>query len=214
MGNPDSVYDYLVARGASPAGAAGVVGNLEGESGVGLDPSIVGDGGTSGGIAQWHSSRWAALKAYANGVGKPWTDLGVQEQYLVQDLQDYGLWDQVKSATNPDDVVSTLVRRYEMPADTAGAISRRTPLARAVLQKDAPGVFDRIKGVLSNPIGSAEGAASSAAASAGQAVAGTVLQGVTPILWKGLFVALGVGLLGFGTVKAFDLKTPNLGGPS
>lgn len=213
MANPDDVYDYLVSRGASPAGAAGVVGNLQGESGQNLDPGIVGDGGTSGGIAQWHNSRWSALKAFAAGQGRSWSDLGVQEQYLVKDLQSYGLWQQITSATNPDDVVSSLVRRYEMPADPSGAIARRTPLARAVLQKDAPGVFDRIKGVLGDPVGAVEGAAGGAASaagdaisSAGSAVAGTLLKGAQPLLWKGLFVALGVGLLGFGVVKALDVK--------
>ena len=32
--NADKLFDYLVSQGATPAGAAGVVGNLQGESGI------------------------------------------------------------------------------------------------------------------------------------------------------------------------------------
>ena len=95
-------------------------------------------------------------------------------------------------------MVSSLVTKYEMPADTSGAISRRQPLARAVLARDAPGVVDRIKAIASDPLGSASSAISSGAS----AVADKVLASVQPIIIKGLFVGLGVALLGVGAWRA------------
>ena len=53
-GNADAAYRYFLSRGWTPAQAAGIVGNLQQESGPGLDPTIAGDGGNAFGIAQWN----------------------------------------------------------------------------------------------------------------------------------------------------------------
>jgi hypothetical protein len=215
VGNPDDVFDYLISQGASPAGAAGVVGDLQGESSANVDPAIIGDYGTSGGIAQWHNDRWQKLKAFAASLGKPWTDLGVQEQYLVKDLKAYGLWDMVKSANDPAPVVDALVRRYELPAKPDQAVATRTPFAQAMLKKDEPGVWDRVKnplGTAQDAAGAAGDAASSAIGEAFGAATDKAIGAASPILWKGLFVGLGVALLGAGIVKSFNVKLPSVGG--
>src|ERR1700712_5781478 len=52
-------YDYLVNQGLSSIQASGVVGNLEQESGVGIDPTDRQSGGPGMGIAQWSiGGRW------------------------------------------------------------------------------------------------------------------------------------------------------------
>jgi hypothetical protein len=134
------------------------------------------------------------LKTYAGQQAKPWDDLGVQETYLVQDLKTYGLWNQVTTATNPGPVVASLVTTYEKPLDPTSAIATRTPLARAVLQKDAPGAYDRIKAALSNPGQTLTDAASSAGS--------TIVSAVEPVVLKATFAVLGLALLGYGLVSA------------
>jgi hypothetical protein len=76
----------LQSRGYSKEAAAGIVGNLSHES-PGLNPTAMGDGGTSGGIAQWHNERLTALKQFAADKGKPWTDFHTQIDFLDRELQ-------------------------------------------------------------------------------------------------------------------------------
>lgn len=51
--------DYFIAQGWTPQQAAGIVGNLQAESGPNLSTDAVGDGGKAYGIAQWHPDRQA-----------------------------------------------------------------------------------------------------------------------------------------------------------
>lgn len=48
---------FFIDKGWSGAQAAGIVGNLQAESGVNLKTNAVGDGGKAYGIAQWHPPR-------------------------------------------------------------------------------------------------------------------------------------------------------------
>ena len=59
----DAIASQLADLGYNPTQVAGILGNLQHESG--LDPNVVGDNGTSFGLAQWHSDRWNALKNFA-----------------------------------------------------------------------------------------------------------------------------------------------------
>jgi peptidoglycan hydrolase-like protein with peptidoglycan-binding domain len=49
--------DYFISKGWTPAQAAGIVGNLQAESGRDLNPNAIGDNGRAYGIAQWHPDR-------------------------------------------------------------------------------------------------------------------------------------------------------------
>lgn len=82
--NPEKAYNYFIGRGLSPDQAAGIVGNLMQESGV--NPLSSSGGGGTIGIAQWEGSRDDALRAFAQKQGKPYTDLGVQLDYLWSEL--------------------------------------------------------------------------------------------------------------------------------
>ncbi|GGH36381.1 hypothetical protein SAMN05444007_108256 [Cribrihabitans marinus] len=79
------VYGRLIERGMEPHIAAGFVGNFMVESGVGLNPQAIGDGGSALGIAQWNDRR-PALIAFAQARGKPPTDLDVQIEFLFHEL--------------------------------------------------------------------------------------------------------------------------------
>ena len=68
--------------------AAAIVGNLSGESGRNLDSTVErphADHG-SGGIAEWRLGRKANLCAFAQGLGKPVTDLETQCLFLMHEL--------------------------------------------------------------------------------------------------------------------------------
>ena len=218
MANEDVIYDALVKQGFTPAGAAGVVGNLQGESGSNIDPNASGDGGTSHGIAQWHLDRWTALVNAAKRVGKSPNDLGFQVSYLVQDLNNYGILSQIKSAKTPGDAVNVLVSQYERPADIPGQITSRTNLANAVLQKDGPSFWDLLKGgnlTPPNPLdplgvsGIETGAIQSAIGDAFSAAASALVGAVQPIAIKLSFVTLGVVLIAGGAYVAVKPKRGN-----
>lgn len=53
-GSASEAMNFFQSRGWSKAQAAGIVGNLQGESGPNLNPGAVGDGGDAYGIAQWN----------------------------------------------------------------------------------------------------------------------------------------------------------------
>jgi hypothetical protein len=68
--NSQQVYSYLLQRGVSPASAAGILSNIQHESG--FNSAAIGDGGTSGGLFQHHAGRWNNLKGYAASTGRSW----------------------------------------------------------------------------------------------------------------------------------------------
>ena len=87
-----AVWVFLTSRGYTPECAAGILGNMEQESGV--DPkAIQGNGkGPAAGICQWEnynkqSARWKAMSDYASSKGKNWTDLQSQLEWLDLELQ-------------------------------------------------------------------------------------------------------------------------------
>ena len=84
-GNADAAYRYFLARGWTPAQAAGIVGNLQQESGPGLDPTIVGDGGNAFGIAQWNDRR-DALHGWAQSGGMDPAALQTQLDFISHEL--------------------------------------------------------------------------------------------------------------------------------
>lgn len=81
--NAEIAWNYLISMGYSEEAAAGVLGNLQKESGIRPAQEQLG-GGPGRGICQWEigSDRFAALEAKALLEGKPWTDLEVQLDFM------------------------------------------------------------------------------------------------------------------------------------
>lgn len=67
-GNARTAMNFFTQRGLTTPQAAGLVGNLQAESGANLNPAAVGDGGRAMGIAQWHPDRRANFQ---RAIGKP-----------------------------------------------------------------------------------------------------------------------------------------------
>lgn len=68
---------FFMSKGWTPAQAAGIVGNLQAESGPDLDNTIWGDKHTSYGIAQWRADR---ITRYKKNFGKDLTKTSFEEQ--------------------------------------------------------------------------------------------------------------------------------------
>jgi len=63
-GTPQALqaFDFFIKQGWTPEQAAGIVGNLQAESGKELNIKAVGDNGKAFGIAQWHPERQELFK--------------------------------------------------------------------------------------------------------------------------------------------------------
>ena len=86
VGNSESIaMDFFLNKGYTRAQAAGIVGNLIGESN--LNPTIRGDNGKAYGIGQWHPDRQAGLRAFARRNGGNSADLVTQLGYVDHELR-------------------------------------------------------------------------------------------------------------------------------
>lgn len=123
LDNAKTAFDYYVSQGLSPVQAAGIVGNLQGESGQGLNPSAVNpgdgrDGSDSIGIGQWNSSRAQALKDFAAAKGTSWNDLNTQLEFLHNELKgpEKAAYDRLLAAKTPEEA-GTAMLAFERPKD-------------------------------------------------------------------------------------------------
>jgi hypothetical protein len=123
MDNARLAFDYFVGQGLSPVQAAGIVGNLQGESGQGLNPQAINpgdgrDGSDSVGIAQWNSTRAQALKDYAASKGTSWNDLNTQLEFLHQELKgpETAAYSRLLAAKTPEEA-GQAVLAFERPKD-------------------------------------------------------------------------------------------------
>lgn len=123
MSNAKLAFDYFVSQGLSPVQAAGIVGNLQGESGQGLNTQTVNprdgrDGSDSIGIAQWNSTRAQALRDYAASKGTPHTDLTTQLEFLHSELKgpEKAAYDKLLAAQTPEEATRAMLA-FERPKD-------------------------------------------------------------------------------------------------
>ena len=79
-----NVWQFFRNRGFSEEATAGIMGNLQQESGI--DPTRSQNGGPAKGIAQWESGRFNNLKDYAASRGTDWTDLDTQLSFIIIEL--------------------------------------------------------------------------------------------------------------------------------
>ena len=168
MSNARKIWDKLCAAGLTPAGAAGLLGNLQAESGLnpqnlqnsfekklgmsdqdytaavdcGAYGSFVTDGAGYG-LAQWtYSSRKAALLACAKARGRSVGDLDTQAGYLLQELQ--SLFPAVLRLLRATDCVQEasdcVLLQFERPANqSADNCARRAALGQEFYDKFAGG---------------------------------------------------------------------------
>lgn len=114
--------DYMMSKGWSQTAAAGIVGNLVGESN--MNPNAIGDNGNAFGLAQWND-RGPAMKAFLANQGKAWNDFFGQLDFVDHELRTSesragGQLSLAKDAAAASDI---FMRLYERPAQWAMAES-------------------------------------------------------------------------------------------
>lgn len=147
-----TIWNYFIVKGMSPAGVAGLMGNLYAESGLnpqnlqntyekslGLTDAEYTAAVDSGsytnfvrdsagyGLAQWtYWSRKEAMLNYAQKTGESIGDLMMQLDFMYQELKDYAAVFQVlrtaKTVKEASDIVLT---KYERPADQSNSVKTK-----------------------------------------------------------------------------------------
>lgn len=106
--------DYLLGSlHFTKAGTAGALGNIQRESG--FSTSVYGDGGTSGGLCQWHAGRFSGLQTYARLHNLDWRDIRAQLGWLHVELNS-GYADvrlRMMSAGSPESAAAYWAARFE-----------------------------------------------------------------------------------------------------
>lgn len=141
-GDAVAMQQWLMSKGLSANGAAGVVSNLLAESG--LRTTAVGDKGTSYGIAQWHAGRWDNLNRFAKSSGLDPSSLDAQSQFLMHELSKKGYSNLMSTLTNPNvstyDATAAFMKTFERPKDQSDkAVSRRYERGQAALATPSGG---------------------------------------------------------------------------
>jgi hypothetical protein len=124
---------YLRSAGESANAAAGIVGNLQQESGLNPTES---DGGGGGGLAQWNASWYhvrgshgeLSLDAFARSHGLPSSSDGAQLAYLAYDLKTAypSLLAKLNTAPDPATAATMFETGYEICSGVSGFM-RVTP---------------------------------------------------------------------------------------
>jgi hypothetical protein len=136
--NDQTAFDYFLGKGLTPIQAAGIVGNLDQESGV--DPTMVQQpGGPGRGIAQWSAgARWDTTnndnaKWFALEEATPVKSLQLQLDFIWYELTtfpSYGL-DALQNATTVKAAVTAFQTDFEGCGNCAQ--SKRIAYAQNVL---------------------------------------------------------------------------------
>lgn len=109
--------------------AAGIVGNLQNESGTGITPwGVSGDKGTAQGSAQWRLDRLDSLKAmYPDTYQTPEAQMAFMRHEL--DTTHNDAYRAIQVATSPEEAARAFNAKYEISADTTG---HRAASARSI----------------------------------------------------------------------------------
>lgn len=115
-GTAQQAIDFFMSKGLTRAQAAGIAGNLLHESG--FNPSAVGDGGTSFGVAQWHRGRGDAMKRWTAANGYSSTSFRGQLEFLWHELNtsERSALNHLRQTTSAYDAGMSFCRHFERPA--------------------------------------------------------------------------------------------------
>lgn len=83
-GIPGKVYNFLLSKGVSAAGAAAVLGNIQEASNFEANATNTNNGG---GLCQWRNDRFKNLQAWAKSNDKAWTDVTTQLEFMWSELE-------------------------------------------------------------------------------------------------------------------------------
>ena len=216
--NDEKIWNYLTGKGLSPAGAAGLMGNLHAESGLspinlqntyekklGYTDAAYTQAVDSGaytnfaqdqagyGLAQWtFHTRKAALLTYAKATGRSVGDLGCQLDFLMKELLEgyTRILMALKSATSIQTASDLVLTQFERPANMGDSVKK----ARAAYGQT---YYDRFMSGMVPAVSSAAEKTSAGSCTASKVIA----------------VAVGeIGYMEKASNASLDSKTANAGG--
>ena len=147
-----TIWNFLRCKGLSPAGAAGLMGNLYAESVLNpanlqnsfekklglsdveyvaaVDSGAYGNfvrDGAGFGLAQWtYWTRKEALLNYAKKVGASIGDLQMQLDFLFQELKGYtAVFEVLRTAKTVQEASNIVLTKYERPANQSAAVKAK-----------------------------------------------------------------------------------------
>lgn len=163
--NEQKIWNYLIAKGLSPYGAAGLMGNIQAESGFSPKnlqnsyekklgytdttyTAAVDDGSYTNfahdsagyGLCQWtYWSRKQALLEKAKSVKKSVGDMETQLDFMMSELAGYkGMMDILKNASTIREASDFVLLNFERPADQSeNAKIKRAGFGQAIYDKYA-----------------------------------------------------------------------------
>jgi len=131
---------YFMGQGWSKNQAAGIVANLQAESG--LKPNLYGDGGAAYGAGQWHKDRQANFAKWA-GHDIRHSTLAEQYGFVNYELTkgtEQGAGRRLRGATSAGDAGAIVSRYYERPAAKDEAAANRGAAAATLAAATPDGV--------------------------------------------------------------------------
>lgn len=109
--------------GLRPHQAAGLVGNLQNESGPEVTPwGPSGDNGSAWGTAQWRGDRLEALKAHAAENGLDYKTVPAQQAFMRHEFDgsENKSYKALQATTTPEEAATIVNTQYERSADRSG----------------------------------------------------------------------------------------------
>jgi peptidoglycan hydrolase-like protein with peptidoglycan-binding domain len=123
IGSTDSAntaMKFFISKGWTPDQAAGIVGNLQAESGGNLKTNAVGDEGQAYGIAQWHPDR---AQQFAKVMGKDIRGSSLEDQLAFVQWElthsESKAGDKIKSCETAQDAAAAMDAYYERSSGAA-----------------------------------------------------------------------------------------------
>lgn len=133
----ETVWGYLITNGYTPEAAAGIMGNIEAESGFNTSAveNSVTNPGEGIGLIQWSFGRKAQLISFAESQGKHWSDIGVQIAFLDYEMNGAegtvfpGGANEFKQLTSIEEATSQFCWLFERPNAKYAHYDRRSNAA-------------------------------------------------------------------------------------
>ena len=148
---PEGIYQYLINKGFSSNAVAGIMGNLQQESGfrstavqssgapIDSDTMSI-DGRTGYGLAQWtYITRQQGLHNFAQSRGVADSDAEMQLDYLVQELGDDNIA-KLNAAGSPSEAARIFHADFERSADDEEGIQNRANNAEDIFKNQGKGI--------------------------------------------------------------------------
>jgi peptidoglycan hydrolase-like protein with peptidoglycan-binding domain len=118
--NADTAMNFFISKGWTADQAAGIVGNLQAESGANLKTNAVGDEGQAYGIAQWHPDR---AQQFAKVTGKDIQGSSLEDQLAFVQWElthtESKAGDRIKSCETSQDAAAAMDAYYERSSGSA-----------------------------------------------------------------------------------------------